>query len=357
MNKNKKPKESFSCFIPVYGLDIGNNFNGELTIERVTFIRADKIPRIRKKLGLPKPISHYQKRQRPFGGRKILSEAKTYAYLKSRRNPDSQSFETEMRCVLEALWILGSTMLGHIDRGRCDISLRPYPEAKFFEEFYNFKNNSDDFTVHHTVFTAVEDFSFHTFWKRSLKRNNYIKLLRIIHGDIPVNTKWRTNLRTAAIIAGQSQFARYLHEAFFLDMVGIETLLAYPGDKFPDALINRLFALFGWLTDEKSEMWKSIVKRLYEQRCSFVHSGEQKEITWTDLHNADTILANLLMNLSGLTKTIKSKQDIIAYANEIEARKILGKKPRVGKLPLFFKRRALTKQEVNRLSKSSIWSW
>ena len=49
-----------------------------------------------------------------------------------------------------------------------------------------------------------------------------------------------------------------------LDMIGIECLLAERGDKFPDALIERVVALFGWMTNEDPAPWEMVLDRLYK---------------------------------------------------------------------------------------------
>jgi len=57
-------------------------------------------------------------------------------------------------------------------------------------------------------------------------------------------------------------------------MIALEVLLTKQRDRFPDAIIERVLAFFGWLTDENPKLWKTLVKRLYDLRCQFIHEGQ-----------------------------------------------------------------------------------
>jgi len=100
------------------------------------------------------------------------------------------------------------------------------------------------------------------------------RLLKILNGQVQVSRKWRYALRRASLLAGQSHFARNIWEAFLYDMIALEVLLTKKGDCFPDAIIERVVAFFGWLTDENPKLWKTLVKRLYDLRCQFIHEGQ-----------------------------------------------------------------------------------
>lgn len=54
-------KKMWSLFVPIYNLTIADDIGGEYKIDRVTFVSSSKIPRIRKRLGLPELVSEYNK--------------------------------------------------------------------------------------------------------------------------------------------------------------------------------------------------------------------------------------------------------------------------------------------------------
>jgi hypothetical protein len=165
-------------------------------------------------------------------------------------------------------------------------------------------------------------------WSQGAKHDHFFALQRVLKKKIEVKPQWRATLRRAAILCGQSFLARHVAEAFFCNMVAIETLVAKRSDKYPDAMIERLLALFGWLTNEDPAPWREMVERLYKLRCSYVHDGHSGDVTDTDLLDADVLLKNLLRTLCQKTNFIKSKDDLIALAQRSQASLVLNKKPR-----------------------------
>ena len=64
MNLLKKNSE-WLYITPIYRLEIGNVLHGEILIGRVMFVDIKKLPRIRKRIGLPVVVSAIEKRIKP----------------------------------------------------------------------------------------------------------------------------------------------------------------------------------------------------------------------------------------------------------------------------------------------------
>ena len=88
--------------IPVSGLHLTNVVNEEIAIERVTFITVRKLVRVRKRLGLPEPISRLRLRYTMV---EFLSdESQVVAVLRHTGKP--HEIEAIVRKnVTEALWL------------------------------------------------------------------------------------------------------------------------------------------------------------------------------------------------------------------------------------------------------------
>ncbi len=159
-----------------------------------------------------------------------------------------------------------------------------------------------------------------------MKNHFFPYLLKILNKRINAEPKWRQNIRNAAILAGKSFFSKELSTAFLYNMIAIEALLCYQGDRFPDSIIDRLNAMFGWLSEEDSNIWKPIIKRLYELRCQIVHTGYARDLKTKDLIASDNILFNLLYNICRFIKKFPSKKSLIDFSEKVRARRILGQK-------------------------------
>jgi hypothetical protein len=139
-------------------------------------------------------------------------------------------------------------------------------------------------------------------------------------------------------------------------MIGIETLLTHHGNTFPDALVERVDALFGWITNNNLTPWEKLISRLYSLRNRFVHDADVRGMTMRDIMNADMILANLLYNICALPKIFPSKQAIILLAERVKARRVLGMRPARPK-SLHFVQQSTPEPERIRLEHDRHWAW
>ena len=186
----------------------------------------------------------------------------------------------------------------------------------------------DSWSVNYRFIGALQPNCCEGYWKQNAAKKHFFALQKIVDKTNHVQPKWRNSIIRAASLFGKSFLAKHMAEAFMYNMIAIETLLTNQGDKFPSSLIDRLVALFGWMTTDDPKHWENSISKLYQLRCSFVHDGIHGEIDGMDLYESDTILSNLLTNICKNTKTIKSKNDIIKLSERVAACQVLGIPPK-----------------------------
>jgi hypothetical protein len=341
--------------VPIYNLRISDDVGGELRVGDVTFIAAKKIPRIRRRLGIPERISDLRRQSARRSTPDFFSQAETYAHLKTRRG-EKDPLTAEFLRIRQAVFLLASSQFYRERRN--DRTFFGGPEYNTFleDQYLLIEITSRSPVVNWHRVSPLEPYTLDTQWQGFFRHHFFPKLLRIINGQAKISKDWSYDIRNAALCAGQSHWARTRWEALLYDMIGMETLLTHRGDTFPDALIERVDALLGWITDDEITPWKNLISRLYSLRCNFVHDADVRGVTMQDIIDADMILANLLYNICTLPKTFHSKQAIISLAEDVKARRVLHIRPRRPKR-LHFARQIITKSERMRLEHDRHWAW
>jgi len=355
MPKNQIKKKTQIVFVPVFGLRLTKAVDRELQIGRVLFIEADKISRVRKRLGLKYTIGHYRNIS-TWTRDRLFKVAPVYACLKTRKDLNSQDFSSEISLIREAFWLLASSFFSITWRENAALSLHPYAGQHMVKDMYVF-GSSGGFSATLSVAPPFIENKVNSEWRRLNRLYHFFDLKKILTGKIKIQNKWKSALIRASVLAGQSFLARHISEAFLCNMIAIEALLVQQGDKFPDVLIDRIVALFGWMTGEDPSSWEATVKRLYSLRCSYVHDGSAGDINGMDLFESDTLLKNLLLNLCKSTHYIKSKHDIITLANELQARRVIGMKPVRKVKRLHYMRPRIDKSAEKKINDINFWSW
>jgi len=349
-------KKNWTLLIPIYNLEISNGIGGELRVDRVLFVSARKIPRIRKRLGLYRTVADYRRQMRlskspvdPF------RMASTYAVLRTKREDDAPLTQ-EFSVVKEAVYLLASSQFFRVKRPNRILFGGPEFSQRIFDSFPLVCSESGQWRWSSVQLGPVEPYRLDRNWRRYIEHHHFPNLLRLLNGQLTVEEKWRSSIRRAAALAGQSFFARNLWEAFTYNMIALETLLTEQGDKFPDAIVERVVLLLGWMTDEDPAPWEGVIKRLYRLRCRFVHDGETGGIGVMDLHNADVILGNVLRNICDLTRSFRRKADVLRLTKEYKARKLLGLK-QVRPRGLSFISGTLSAHGRKKLEEERHWWW
>ncbi len=105
-------------FIPISGLTLTKSVNNEIRVNRVTFISKDKIPRVRKRLGLPyrfsELASQHNKPVRDIAGN-FFKDSNTYAITRLKGTPKEKEKDS-IRIVRDELNILAFSQLGYTRR-------------------------------------------------------------------------------------------------------------------------------------------------------------------------------------------------------------------------------------------------
>ncbi len=94
----------------------------------------------------------------------------------------------------------------------------------------------------------------------------------------------------------------------------------------------------GWILYWEDEDYGGRLRDLYLKRNQLLHQGKRNDITEQDLAFTDHLLLNLLINLVRHPELFRSKDDVIAFSERVEAERVLGIKPRVRPSTFMFTR-------------------
>jgi hypothetical protein len=354
-SKSQNQSRNYVLIYPVYNLEISQDIGGEIQIERVVFVARDKIPRIRRRLGFAKKISEENKVWEKHHLPKLFSEALSCAFIIFRSRNINEDISEPINKIKEAFWLLASSQF----------FLR-----RDFTEYFGSLEYQGNITTGFTLYDRSQKFAIRHFkkinplpykldknWKMYKKNHFFSFLLRILNGKIAVNINsvWKKTIRSASILAGKSVFSKEISQAFIYNMIAIDSLLQIdPSEKYPNSIINRYNALFGWLTKEDPRPWKEIINRLYKLRCQFVHDGDISDIKTGDIINSDCILFNLLYNICRFIKLFPNKKSLTDLSDKIKAKKFLGQKITGRPIFIYF-HPDLSQITINRIRKENNW--
>ncbi|MCG8606296.1 HEPN domain-containing protein, partial [bacterium] len=310
---------NWTIAVPVYNLKISDEIGGILQIERVKFISANKIPRMRQRLNIPYRISTMNQKLKQK--KRVFSDAETYAFLSTSKSKDPHLIN-EHNLIREAIWILRSSQFARTKR-TVDYSFGlPIHSKRLISEEYRFEIRGQKANWNRALETPIQPYVLDRAWKNFLTHHFFLPLLSLLNKKRSIKTKWLRSIRKAAILAGKSHYSSELSEAFLFDIIALETLLhsGERNEQIAKVLYERLYALFGWMNNDDPQHLEQIVERIYGLRCDFVHRGDYSAITVEDLITTDEILLNLLYNICHNINFFSDRQKVI----EIQARRTLG---------------------------------
>jgi hypothetical protein len=312
--------------IPISNLKLTEATNFEFRIDRVTFVATDKLPRRRKRFGLPHRISEL--RHRDKGRRESLFDSPCFATL--RQKGRLKDFEREIfDLIREELAILALSQLGYARR-RNVYSPSISNENPMSSRSYYVTNAEKGSSIEsHSVVGNQGSLLLSANWQNFQQKLFFFDLLSILRGKMKVSKGWRNDLRNAAILVGQSQVSRDLPQAFLWNMIALETLLTQQGDTYVDALPTRAEAFIGWTGYWKVEGFQERIRDVYQKRCRLVHAGNRNLITRSDVFFTDNLLLNLFQNIVGHCGIFASKSSVIEFSKKVEAEHLLGINARV----------------------------
>jgi hypothetical protein len=291
-------KEGSWVFIaPVSSLTLTKAVNFEYRVDKVTFVDGSKLPKIRKRLGLPSTIGGLKK-QAPNALSKFVESGQAFA-CERLTGKGSQRQAEFFRHVRDELALLTLSQLGFCSRQHNAnptlANARPSREID-----YLLFNGTMGWGVPFSEWTEKSaSLKLDENWRGFHPEVFFFDLLKILTGKIKVENSWRKVLRSAAILAGQSQGSPDLLQSFLWNVIAIEMLLAkQEGEpKVIDSLPERAEAFLGWAVDWKLENYEQRIRNLYAKRNAFVHRGERDAIKREDLLLTDDLLLNVLINI------------------------------------------------------------
>ena len=221
------------------------------------------------------------------------------------------------------------------------------------DEKYIFNTKSDSLSYKTNLAFQMEPYKLDRKWRNIVKPHFFFPLLNVINGKTQATKRWRTKIKRASIFAAKSFYSSEKETAFLYDWIAIESLLKTGKGKIDRTIVEHLIALFGWLTGGDGSYWGKTVERLWKKRNEFFHEGIAEDITVRDILEADTIVYNLLNNLTRLTKQFPNQKSLNDFAEEVRARKILNMK--IKRTKLFYQKQRITKRVVEELKLKNGW--
>lgn len=317
--------------VPVSGVILTKHVGNEFRIKRVLLISQEKLPRIRKRLGIPQRISDIKKHY----STEFFDSAHTFAVMWHSGKPSE--FKSKcLRIVRDELAILAVSQLGYSKRrsGSCP-AIKGEPTMAKINHLLLCTEDSRRM-MEARLTGKIDNLVLHGHWRRYHREAFFLKLLRILNNELQVSNNWRDDLERAAILIGQSQCSSDVAQSFLWNMIALELLLTEQGDKYTDVLPKRIEAFLGWVGFWDTDNYAERITEVYRKRCTFVHDGERENITIEDLLFTDDLLYNLLLNLVHHIERFSSKQAVIDFSRQVEAEHILGIRPRVRPKTLTF---------------------
>ena len=118
-------------------------------------------------------------------------------------------------------------------------------------------------------------------------------------------------------------------DAFLWNMIALESLLTRQGDKYTDAIPERIEAFLGWVGYWAERKYEERIRAAYLARCKLVHEGDASGVTNEMLLFTDDLMLNLFFNLTRHSKLFHSKEAVVTFAERVKAERVLGLKGKV----------------------------
>ena len=316
---------TWAFLVLVGNLILTDAVNREFRVDRVTLMHRDKLPRVRRRLGLGAPVSEVKRKIR---GWDFFEGAPAFASVRHTGTPE----DTEGRClelVREELSILAAAQLGYSKRGQMQPVALAGEDGSSLIQYLGV--SAQDATWFGNLFKRTDgasNIALDGRWKRYQDNVFFTKLLRILRGDTEVTASWREELRRASIMIGESVGSNDLLKSFVWNMVVLEMLLTKQQERLKETLPKRAEAFLGWVGFWETDGYEDRIKEVYSKRNKLLHSG-RRDVTEKDLEFTDSLILNLLINLVSHSQLFGSKEDVIRFSTKVEAERILGVKPKV----------------------------
>ena len=295
--------------------------NYEFRIDRVTLVTTEKLARRRLRLGLPLRLSEMRKQTHKVF-ESFFDEASVMAILRVTGTVNSLEREV-VTLIRDELAILTASQLGYVKRSFASAPAIS-DEHPVTRQSLLWLGSRKNWTQPNRCYGPLGSLCLDANWLKYQNSALFLKLLRLIQGEIEVAKAWRLDLRRAAILIGLSHAANCLPDAFLWNMIALELLMTRQGDTVGDALPSRAEALLGWSQNWQQDGFENKIRTVYERRCRLVHQGDRECPTSEDLYFTDDLLLCLLANLVAHPSLFSSKDTVIEFSKRVKAEKLLG---------------------------------
>jgi len=339
---------SWVAVVPVTRLILTAAVQREFRVERVVFVDSAKLPRIRRRLGIPYRISEIKKRD-PHS-ESFWGSSDTFAVVRHSGRPEDVKNEV-IRLVRDELSLLALSQLGYAKRRHSSYpAVRGEDIGGVVDRVLIETEGERHINFSHRSVQRLSPLVLDGTWVRFQRSVFFADLLKILNGTIEVARSWKQRLRRAALLAGQSQCADDIAQAFLWNMMALETVLPQPDTrKYREALTRYGEAFLGWVGFWQVDDYETKIGVAYSKRNHLVHRGERDSISIADLLFTDDLLLNILLNLVKHIDRFRSRQDVVDFAKKVEAEHILGVKHQVRPETLQFISRKYTEEDYRRI--------
>ncbi|HCY74412.1 MAG TPA: hypothetical protein DHV28_00690 [Ignavibacteriales bacterium] len=333
---------SWTFITPIFNLKLHDVVNEEFRIDRVTFISSKKIMNIKNRLGIDKKV--ITELQKKWDVRKYINSFHTFGILRIGGEPAKVKTDC-FRLVRDELLILATSQL--------------FFQNRSFTGFLGFSGENDLSSIQHLFLESSKKYftygkqltrsplglDLDKEWFDYHKKLFFFKLLDVIRPKKNFSSEWREEIKRAAIFLGKSINTSDISSAFLWNMIALEILLTHQGDSYKTDLPKRIEALLGWFKRWETDSYIDNIVRVYKLRSAFVHDGNNGAITKKDLLFTDKILFNVLWNIIKNISFFSSKNKVIEFTKDYEARTYLNLK-RKKKPKLYFADKSYSPQEL-----------
>lgn len=303
---------------PISGLWLSEAIQNELKVGNVIFVSKNKLPRIRKRLGIKRPVSKLSEigLNNPSSIKESLKEffkySKTYAVLNFSGTP-KENYNSNIRIIEDAINIISFSNLGY--------STRKFNSKIHIKNSKYVLNNKTLAIDKKKLRLRLGNKSIHPIplelndrWKNFHKEFYFLKLLKLANGEIKINNKWKKTLISVAKLMGKSLNSHDIPESFLKNVIALEMLLVNQSEKIEEKIIERSRYLLDWCDKWEKENIEIKIKKIYKKRCNYVHDGKYENITKEDLIFTDDLVFNIYNNLLKNTDKIISKGKLIEFS-------------------------------------------
>ncbi len=315
---------------PIRNLVIESVVGGCLKFGRVEFVSRTNLEENLGEYGIEQSYKSIFRDGLMFCPGDEIRREEAFALVHANWDGQRETFH-EIEAVQFAEKVLAASQVSYMRRHQYSGFGKDFKQGTHITWEYRFEKGGDGSPYSwHRIF-PLEQFRIDELWKMRCDDGFFFPVLELLNKNR--QSEWEKDILRAVYHIGRSVLATSISDAFLHNFIALDTLLLRSTEKQSQALFDRIDSLLGWFLD--GDKLRPLVDELYKKRCGLFHEGAYSEIASIDLINSDALVYNIISNIMGLGKEIRSKQDLVDYGNRIKAYHTLGHKPRWSKKLVF----------------------